>query len=634
MIHYDENVAVVKEAMRLSGYSQKILDLCDDCFNSLKKRLQYWGSRSIPWKKAQNWCSSPGVNNENRIIYRSFIKLLEDVYELGVCRESHLCFNCCYAYSQLMSIAENYLAFAKANNSYSGYCFIKISCYRFIGYLTKKGMDTFDKITLPFLMNYAIECRCFKNDNYTISLCYLEEFFFYLADAGIIPYEYGWFMHYAKENDKPIIPCVKPSGSIMVSKGPDNSFVSVQEYPFKMLLFLDAVKKYQYSQIMYDKDKSILMLLYLFLVSNGVNYTFETSQLWFRNMDGLRSRNNLQECKKALELFEEFIVSGKLSPEICGLKFATTMDSLPDWCRSVLIDFLKQKEREGNKESTVSMYQCSITKFCEFLVKKKLNSFLEVTPEIVKEFNLQDVHSTAEGKNAYNGRIRKFLMYLYREQLNHNFNLYLALPKGTAPKERVVTVLNAEEIEQVNEYKKNASTPVELRDAAMLEISMKMGFRGVDIANLKLSDIDLKSKSIRIIQEKTNVEIWQPMPASVGNAILKYIKHGRNNSIKDDHLFLTVRAPFKSSASRICADVVKRSLPNRQAKTGFHITRRTFATNILRNGGHVSNVADALGHSDHENVHKYLSLDEERMLLCPLSLSELNLLPKRRTFDD
>ena len=47
---------------------------------------------------------------------------------------------------------------------------------------------------------------------------------------------------------------------------------------------------------------------------------------------------------------------------------------------------------------------------------------------------------------------------------------------------------------------------------------------------------------------------------------------------------------------------------------------------MLRGGAAPAQVAEALGHRGIGNVRKYLSLDEERMRLCAISLEESGLL--------
>ena len=77
-------------------------------------------------------------------------------------------------------------------------------------------------------------------------------------------------------------------------------------------------------------------------------------------------------------------------------------------------------------------------------------------------------------------------------------------------------------------------------------------------------------------------------------------------------------------SNKACIIALWSILPERKdVHGGFHVTRRTFATNILRTGAGASDVMDTLGHTDPTSVIKYLSMDEDRMRLCPLSLSDL-----------
>lgn len=56
------------------------------------------------------------------------------------------------------------------------------------------------------------------------------------------------------------------------------------------------------------------------------------------------------------------------------------------------------------------------------------------------------------------------------------------------------------------------------------------------------------------------------------------------------------------------------------------MTRRTFATNLLRNHAGIDDVMDALGHRDSTSVMKYLLLDDERSRKCGLSLDRAGIL--------
>ena len=74
----------------------------------------------------------------------------------------------------------------------------------------------------------------------------------------------------------------------------------------------------------------------------------------------------------------------------------------------------------------------------------------------------------------------------------------------------------------------------------------------------------------------------------------------------------------------ICYGALKRILPDRSVRgSGFHVTRKAFSTNRLRNGVRPEEIADVIGHRGTKNLDSYLSLDDERMALCPLSLADL-----------
>ena len=137
---------------------------------------------------------------------------------------------------------------------------------------------------------------------------------------------------------------------------------------------------------------------------------------------------------------------------------------LPDWCKEPSVIFVQQKEKEKMMPSTIEMYRSSITRFCSFLCSKGVTSFSEIDHELIKEFNLSDIHSTPAGKNAYNSRIRHFLEFLGDNELLENKYLYLALPNVSAPDEKPVVILTEEEMEELRSILSPSDPTVKLRD--------------------------------------------------------------------------------------------------------------------------------------------------------------------------
>ena len=152
-----------------------------------------------------------------------------------------------------------------------------------------------------------------------------------------------------------------------------------------------------------------------------------------------------------------------------------------------------------------------------------------------------------------------------------------------------------------------------------------MGLRGSDIVNLQFSNIDWKRAVIHLIQEKTKTEVTLPMPIKVGNAIYEYLMKGRPDS-ESSYVFIRHKAPYGKLERGSCLKTIREVLPERNVPgSGFHVTRKSFATSLLRQGTEVNTIIDSLGHRSDSTVSKYLSLDGERMRTCPLSLSEANI---------
>ena len=115
------------------------------------------------------------------------------------------------------------------------------------------------------------------------------------------------------------------------------------------------------------------------------------------------------------------------------------------------------------------MIRSSICRFCQYLDGIGIRSFREVDASHIKQFNTNDKHKTPHGKNAYNTRIRKFLIYLGDQGYLDNPMLFLSLTRTSAPKETIVVVLTKEEMDQLNEQLENSDgrlSPPEKGNAA------------------------------------------------------------------------------------------------------------------------------------------------------------------------
>ncbi|MGI6154269.1 MAG: tyrosine-type recombinase/integrase [Christensenellaceae bacterium] len=165
------------------------------------------------------------------------------------------------------------------------------------------------------------------------------------------------------------------------------------------------------------------------------------------------------------------------------------------------------------------------------------------------------------------------------------------------------------------------------RDYAMILLGTVTGLRAVDIAKLRLTDIDWKNGEIKIIQAKTGMSLALPLTADVGKAIKDYILYGRQET-NSDAVFLRLHRPYQGFTNGIAIgdlfdDYCKKAEISRRAfdGKGFHSLRRAVGKNIVTAGIPASTAAQVLGDRNLDSIKKYIALDSHHLKECTLSFT-------------
>lgn len=385
---------------------------------------------------------------------------------------------------------------------------------------------------------------------------------------------------------------------------------------------METLEKHGYVGTTLYLARHALTALYLFLDIHSLGFHPDIMWTWFSEIKSSMGRSWLH-WRRVLKSYEEYSILGDILPDGKYRYAPSSFELLPDWCRQAVGGFLEQKRREFREQRTIKGYLYSCTRFCSFLVGRGLESFTALSPEWVKEFACQDKHRTFVGRASRFVIIRGFLRYLEENRYTDILHLDRCLMAGSAPQEKTVDVLTDGQIQRIDDFRRNHTGPIELRDAAMVLLGLRMGLRASDVLNLRFGNIDWKSRKISIVMGKTKTQITLSMPVDVGNAIYSYVRDGRPKT-ESDIVFIRSRAPYGKLTVKVCEKALYRILPERKCVTGggFHVARRTFATALLRNHAGIHDVMDALGHRDPTSVMKYLLLDDDRSRRCGLSLKE------------
>lgn len=203
--------------------------------------------------------------------------------------------------------------------------------------------------------------------------------------------------------------------------------------------------------------------------------------------------------------------------------------------------------------------------------------------------------------------------------------LTFALPPS---RKKVLPAFNYSDMESILK-KPNTDNPVGKRDYAILMLASVTGMRAIDIANLKLTDIDWKNMTIHFIQHKTGFGLSLPLNKEASSAISDYILNGRP-STELPNIFLTEVMPYrklndKSSVANVLNKYAKLSGIDKVAHDGksFHAFRRSMGAWLLQSDVDPEMISQVLGHHSKEVLKRYLPLDTSSLYICALELENI-----------
>lgn len=252
--------------------------------------------------------------------------------------------------------------------------------------------------------------------------------------------------------------------------------------------------------------------------------------------------------------------------------------------------------------NTKDAYLNDLTEFSVFLNNKKV-SF--ITTNDIKDYINYLSDNNASNKTI--GRkivsIRTFFDYMMRQNIiNVNPAEKIVLPKinKTLPK-----TLNIDEVNLLLEYK--ATTALEYRNKAMLELAYATGLRVSELVNLNVSDINLTDCYVRVFG-KGKKERIVPISNICIKVLNEYIKIYRNSLLKG---YLTDKLFLSSYGKGITRQGFFKNLKDIAKKQGIskdfspHTLRHSFATHLLEYGADLRSIGEMLGHENIKTTQIY-----------------------------
>jgi integrase/recombinase XerC len=172
---------------------------------------------------------------------------------------------------------------------------------------------------------------------------------------------------------------------------------------------------------------------------------------------------------------------------------------------------------------------------------------------------------------------------------------------------KVEVPFSQEEMRQLfSAWPEEASDFEGLRDRVIVELLYITGIRRAELIGIRLSDLDLESRTLRVLG-KRNKERIIPLISGVLPQIDAYLMARQEAFPESDSPFLFLSASGNKLYETLVYRIINKWLGtvSEKVKKSPHILRHTFATHMLNQGADMNSVKELLGHASLASTQVY-----------------------------
>lgn len=272
------------------------------------------------------------------------------------------------------------------------------------------------------------------------------------------------------------------------------------------------------------------------------------------------------------------------------------------------------KVEKGLAEQTIAAYSGDLIRYFRFLADRGVPAVSEKDGPLILQYMTELFESGLNDRSRARHlvSIRGFYRFLEREnRLAQNPARRIELPKIVPGLPEVLSV------DEVNRLLDRAwgPKPVDIRNAAMLELLYAAGLRVSELLSLAVGDIDLAAGFVRVIGkggrgrliplgrpavEKVSCYLREVRPFLLKNRVAPYLFVARaGRPMSRQGFWKLLRRCARNAGIR------KRVTP--------HVLRHAFATHLLEGGADLRSIQAMLGHADISSTQIYTHVARSRL---------------------
>lgn len=277
-------------------------------------------------------------------------------------------------------------------------------------------------------------------------------------------------------------------------------------------------------------------------------------------------------------------------------------------------EFIKYLTNEKRyPETTISSYERDLDNYYGYIELKKID-YKNITKDEIRDYlkYLDDLNYSKNTISRILSTLRHFYTYLVtnKEVKINQFKLI----RNPKKEKKLPNFLQGDELQKIFDTI-NIETPLGMRNRLIVELLYASGLRVSELTELKMNDIDISNKEIRVTGKGDKERI-----VYFGDYAKKYLelylKEGRKellNNKRSDYLLINNLGDNLSTrgVQMVIDDIVKEA--SLKHNISPHALRHTFATDLLNNGADLKSVQELLGHSSLSTTQIYTHITNERL---------------------
>ena len=290
------------------------------------------------------------------------------------------------------------------------------------------------------------------------------------------------------------------------------------------------------------------------------------------------------------------------------------------------------KFRKRLNEKTIKAYTIDLNQYLEFITTTEINQ--KIINEYIHYLNKKYLkYKTIKRKIA---SVKAFYSYLeYEEIIDYSpFNKIKTkikepklLPK-TIQKDYIDKIIHLL-LKDLKNSKTEFQKKISLRNITLISVMFSTGIRVSELCNIKLKDIDLLEKKLKIFGKGSKERILYLGNSNVVQLCQMYLTYN-NTCKKNEYYFLN---KFNKKLSEQTVRILLKKIES-ELELSTHITphmfRHTFATTLLEKGVDIRYIQNILGHSSISTtqIYTYVTYSKQKEILTnknPINDYQLNI---------